>query len=146
MQFRKHFGTKCVVIIDCFEVFIEHLSNLVARAETWSSYKHPNTIKYLFGFTPQGTVSYIPNAWGGRASDKYFIITEICDFLGKKNPGDLILADRSFNIQTTLACKMAHVKIPAFTHGKSQLDPVELETIKTIAHVRIHVERVFTHF
>ena len=23
MQFRRHFGTKCAVIIDCFEVFIE---------------------------------------------------------------------------------------------------------------------------
>jgi len=37
MQFRKHFGKKCAVIIDCFEIFIERPSNLIARAETWSS-------------------------------------------------------------------------------------------------------------
>ncbi|XP_041843948.1 uncharacterized protein LOC121641751 [Melanotaenia boesemani] len=86
MQFRKHFGKKCVVIIDCFEVFIERPSNLKARAETWSSYKHHNTVKFLIGITPQGTVSYISNAWGGRAA---------------------------------LGCRMAHVKIPAFTRGKS---------------------------
>lgn len=33
---------------------------------------------------------------------------------------------------------MAQVKIPAF----SQLAPVDLETTRKIAHVRIHVERV----
>ena len=36
---------------------------------------------------------------------------------------------------------MAHVQIPAFTRGKSQLAPVDLETTRKIAHVRIHVER-----
>uniref|UniRef100_A0A9J8B0E7 THAP-type domain-containing protein n=1 Tax=Cyprinus carpio carpio TaxID=630221 RepID=A0A9J8B0E7_CYPCA len=54
MQFRKHFGKKCAVIIDCFEDFIERPSNLIARAETWSSYKHHNTVKFLIGITPQG--------------------------------------------------------------------------------------------
>ena len=34
MQFRRHFGTKCAVIIDSFEVFIERASNLKARAES----------------------------------------------------------------------------------------------------------------
>ena len=43
MQFRKHFGIRCAVIIDCFEVFIERPSNLRARAATWSSCKHHNT-------------------------------------------------------------------------------------------------------
>ena len=140
MQFRKHFGKKCAVIIDCFEVFIERPSNLIARAETWSSYKHHNTVKFLIGITPQGTVSYISNAWGGRVSDKY--LTENCGFLDNIVPGDLVLADRGFNIQATLGCIMAHVKIPAFTRGKSQLAPVDLETTRKIAHVRIHVERV----
>lgn len=140
MQFRKHFGKKCAVIIDCFEVFIERPSNLIARAETWSSYKHHNTIKFLIGITPQGTVSYISNAWGGRVSDKY--ITENCGFLDNIVPGDLVLADRGFNIHATLGCRMAHVQIPAFTRGKSQLAPVDLETTRKIAHVRIHVERV----
>lgn len=94
----------------------------------------------MIGITPQGTVSYISNAWGGRVSDKY--ITENCGFLDNILPGDLVLADRGFNIQATLGCRMAHVQIPAFTRGKSQLAPVDLETTRKIAHVRIHVERV----
>ena len=61
MQFGKYFGNTCAVIIDCFEVFIDRPSNLRARAETGSLYKHHNTVKFLIGITPQGTVSYITN-------------------------------------------------------------------------------------
>ena len=45
MDFRKHCPT-CTVIIDCFETFVERPSNLLARAQTYSSYKH-HTAKYL---------------------------------------------------------------------------------------------------
>ena len=36
----------------------------------------------------------------------------------------------------------ARLHIPAFTRGKSQLDALEVENTRTIANVRIHVERV----
>ena len=140
MQFRKYFGTKCAVIIDCFEVFIDRPTNLKARAETWSSYKHHNTVKFLIGITPQGTVSYISKGWGGRTSDKD--ITENSGFLNNIFPGDLVLADRGFDIKDSVGSLMAEVKIPSFTKGRSQLAPADLETTRQIAHVRIHVERV----
>ena len=73
--FREKFSSRAV-IIDCFEVFIDRPSCLLARAQTWSSYKHHNTAKFLIGITPQGTVSFILKGWGGRASDKF--ITEHC--------------------------------------------------------------------
>lgn len=41
-----------------------------------------------------------------------------------------------------LPLKKAKLIIPAFTKGKEQLDPVDVERTKEIAHVRIHVERV----
>ena len=56
MDFRLNF-LKCVVIIDCFELFLEQPTNLLARAQTYLSYKHHNTVKYLMGVMPQGTVS-----------------------------------------------------------------------------------------
>ena len=140
MQFRKHFGTRCAVILDCFEVFIERPSNLQARAQTWSSYKHHNTVKFLLGITPQGTVSFLSRAWGGRASDTY--ITENSGLLDNLLPGDLVLADRGFNIDDSVGCVCAQVKTPAFTKGKSQLSAVDVETTRRIANVRIHVERV----
>ena len=92
MDFRKHCPS-CAAIIDCFEVFLERPTNVLARAQTFSSYKHHNTIKYLIGITPQGTVCFISEGWGGRVSDKH--LTENCGLLDHLVPGDTILADKS---------------------------------------------------
>ena len=140
MQFRKYFGEKVAVIIDCFEIFIERPSNLMARAQTWSSYKHHNTVKFLMGITPQGAISFISKGWGGRVTDKH--TTEHCGFLNYILPGDVVLADRGFDIQDNVGSQCAEVKIPAFTRGKDQLSPLEIEMTRKIANCRIHVERV----
>ena len=63
--FMYSFGKKVTVVVDCFEVFVEKPTNLLARAQTFSIYKHHNTIKLLIGITPQGTVPYVSEAWGG---------------------------------------------------------------------------------
>ncbi len=138
--FRENFGKSVTVIIDCFEVFIDRPSNVLARAATWSTYKHHNTVKVLIGITPQGTISYVSEAWGGRVSDKY--LTEFCGFLHNLLPGDVVLADRGFNISDSVGMLQARLHIPAFTKGKSQLDALEVENTRTLANVRIHVERV----
>ena len=72
MSFRKFFK-RCCVIIDCTEIFIERPSDLLARAQVWSNYKHHSTVKFLIGITPQGTISYISNCVGGRMSDKEIV-------------------------------------------------------------------------
>ena len=138
--FQFSFGKKTTVIIDCFEVFIDRPSNLLARAQTFSSYKHHNTVKVLIGITPQGTISFVSKAWGGRTSDKF--LTENCGIMEKLLPGDLVMADRGFTIHESLVFKQAELTIPAFTRGKDQLDPVDVEKTRGIANVRIHVERV----
>ena len=138
--FQFSFGKKTTGIIDCFEVFIDRPSNLLARAQTFSSYKHHNTIKVLIGITPQGTISFVSKAWGGRTSDKF--LTENCGIMEKLLPGDLVMADRGFTIHEFLVCKQAELAIPAFTRGKDQLDPVDVEKTRGIANVRIHFERV----
>ena len=131
---------KTTVIIDRFEVFIDRPSNLLARAQNFSSYKHHNTVKVLIGITPQGTISFVSKAWGGRTSDKF--LTENCGIMEKLLPGDLVMADRGFTIHESLVFKQAELAIPAFTRGKDQLDPVDVEKTRGIANVRIHVERV----
>ena len=138
-EFRKNFS-KCVGIIDCTEIFIERPSDLKARAQTWSQYKHHNTLKLLIAISPQGTISYISKAWGGRASDKH--ITENCGFLDRLLPGDLLLADRGFTIQESVGVYCAEVRIPPFTSGKKQLTRYEVDFTRKLAHVRIHVERI----
>lgn len=139
-SFFTTFGNNVAVIIDCFEIGIEKPSSLKAKAQTWSSYKNKNTIKYLIAITPQGVISYISQGWGGRTSDKY--ITENSNFLNKLLPGDVVLADRGFTISESVEFDCATLKIPAFTKGVPQLHPYSIEETRKIASVRIHVERI----
>ena len=69
MEFRKCFK-QCVIIIDCFEVFMERPTNLKARAQTWSDYRHHNTVKFLIGISPRGAISYISKGWGRYTSNR----------------------------------------------------------------------------
>ena len=139
-DFVQVYGRKVAVIVDCFEVFIERPGDLLACASTWSNYKHHNTIKFLIGICPQGAISFISKAWGGRTSDKY--LTENCHILNRLLPGDIVLADRGFNINESVALKGAKLEIPAYTKGKTQLSSLEVEETQRLANVRIHVERV----
>ncbi|ELU18439.1 hypothetical protein CAPTEDRAFT_129777, partial [Capitella teleta] len=139
MCFRATFP-KCAVIIDCFEVQVEKASDQTANAQTYSQYKSRNTLKYLIGISPLGAVTFISKGWGGRTSDKY--ITENSGFLRHLVPGDVVMADRGFFIEESVAMQGAKLEIPAFTRGKSQLDKREVESTRKLASVRIHVERV----
>lgn len=71
-SFRKFFRI-CAVIIDCTEMFMERPSDLLARAQVWSNYKHHSTVKFLIGITPQGTISFVSKCFGGRISDKEIV-------------------------------------------------------------------------
>ena len=113
--FQESFGTKVTVIIDCFEVFVDRPSNLYARAQTYSSYKSHNTVKILIGITPQGSISFVSQAWGGRTLDKY--LTEHSKILDNLVPGDLVMADRGFTIHDSVVMQRAELAIPAFTKG-----------------------------
>lgn len=123
MCFRDNFNS-CTSIIDCFEIFIEKPKNFRARAQTYSQYKHHNTVKYLISITPKGVISFVSKGWDGRTSDKH--ITENCGYLEKLSPGDreIEAADRGFNVKDTVGLHCAQLKIPAFTKGKQQLHPL----------------------
>lgn len=111
-SFFNAFGNSVAVIIDCFEIAIEKPSNLKAKAQTWSSYKNKNTVKYLIAITPRGVVSFISEGWSGRVSDKH--ITENCTLLKNLLPGDVVLADRGFTISESVGFHFAILKTPAF--------------------------------
>ena len=130
----------CRVIIDCSEIFIEMPSSFEARSKTFSNYKKHNTVKFLIGITPCGTVSFLSKCWGGRVSDK--AITQDSHFLRMLEPGDIVLADRGFTVSEDIALHGGKLKIPAFSRGKEQLSQKDTEKSKELSRVRIHVERV----
>ena len=69
-------------------------------------------------------------------------MTQESGFLKKLLPGDIVLADCGFDITEVVAMAQASLHIPAFTKGKSQLSPLEVENTRKLANVHIHVERV----
>ncbi len=113
---------------------------MLTKAQSYSVYKHHQTVKYLIGITPHGTVCFISDGWGGRVSDKH--LTKNCNILSNLIPGDTILADRGFDIKESVGLYCATVTMPAFTNGKEQLSGIEVEQSRKIANVRIHVEHV----
>ena len=138
--FRRDFGQRVVVVMDCFELFTERPSSALNKVYTYSNYKHHQTIKYLIGIAPQGVVTFISDGWGGRTSDKH--LTEQSGVLNNLLPGDIVMVDRGFNIEESVRFYQAELAIPSFTRGKSQLHPLDVEKTRKIASVRIHVERV----
>lgn len=74
---------------------------------------------------------------GGRVSDKY--LTDHCGILNHLLPGDVVLADRGFDIFEFVGMMQARLHISSFTKGKTA---TEVEETHTIANVRIHVQHV----
>ncbi|KAL1485394.1 hypothetical protein MTO96_010116, partial [Rhipicephalus appendiculatus] len=138
--FFDSFGEKVAVVLDCFEIKLERPSSLKPRSETWSQYKSSNTAKYLIGICPQGVITFISDGWGGRTPDKH--ITEFSGILDHLSQGDVVLADRGFNIADSVGLYCARLHIPAFTKGKRQLSAVDVESTRKLANFRIHIERV----
>ena len=126
-------------IIDCSEIFIERPSSLSARAETYSNYKSHNTVKFLIAISPTGAIIFVSKCWGGRVSDKH--LTANSGFMDHLMYGDLVLADRGFDIADDLSLFGACLAIPPFTKGKDQLSQSEVERARALSRMRIHVER-----
>lgn len=140
VNFKIKYQNKTAVIIDCFEVFCEKPSSLDASSQLYSSYKSHHTTKILIGITPQGTISFVSEAYCGRASDKF--VTNQSKILDNLRTGDIVMADRGFLVEDEVRIRNASMAMPAFTKGKAQLDPLDVEETRSIANLRIHVERV----
>ena len=128
------------VVLDCFEIFSDRPKNLSCRAKTYSNYKHHNTFKVLLGISPAGAITFVSDAWGGRASDKH--ITMCSDLPNMLDQGDTILADRGFTISDEMAVFGVRVLTPAFMKGRAQMSSADVETSRLLSRARIHVERL----
>ena len=90
----------------------------------------------FLAITPDGSISFVSRAFGGRLSDKY--ITNNSGFLQLIRPEDLILADKGF---PTIKGMDNIVRPPRAKRNQKHFTEAQMEETKKIAKVRIHVER-----
>ena len=82
----------------------------MAREQTFSNYKHYNSVKYLIAiilYQRDGVAEYI--------SDKH--LTEHCSLLSYFLPGDVVLADHGFTVQDYVEIYCSEVRMPPFPPG-----------------------------
>ena len=84
--------SNCVVILDCFEIFMERPTSLMAQAQTWSNYKQHNYVQVLYWYQPTRKYCIRIASMGG--SSIWCLLTEHCGILENLMHEDLILADR----------------------------------------------------
>ena len=127
----------CTIVLDCTEVFIEKPSSLSAQWQTWSEYKHHNTVKILIGVTPNGMVNFVSRLWGGRASDRH--ITQFDNFLPLLQPDTTIMADKGFTIEDLLPPNVG-LNMPPRIGSNRQMTEEEVFKTVGIASPRIVCE------
>ncbi|CAN8017175.1 unnamed protein product [Ixodes persulcatus] len=62
--FRDPVFRNVIGVLDCTEIFIQKPSYMLARSQTYSRYKHHNTVKVLITVSPSGAITFISRAWG----------------------------------------------------------------------------------
>lgn len=138
LQFKRKYP-KCRVVIDCTEIRTETPSSLKLKSLLYSDYKSHMTYKSLIGISPAGIVTFVSDLYSGSTSDKQITIlsglVDICE------EGDGIMVDKGFLISDITTPKGIDLIIPPFKKKQRQFLPSEVEATKTIANLRIHVER-----
>ena len=137
--FIKTGNNKCRVMLDCAEVFVERPKLLDCHAAICSDYEHHSTVKSSFGISLSGFTTFLGSCYGGQASDKF--ITKNSGFYDLLERGDVVIADRGFQIQEDLLPNFCNLQVPPGARTKSQMTKKEVQKTKEIANLRIHVER-----
>jgi hypothetical protein len=129
--------------IDCTEITQDVPSDFNRQSASYSNYKSRHTMKVLTAVAPNGSCVFVSPLYPGSVSDAN--IVEHSRFLDQLIPGDLILADKGFNIHDKMPSGV-QLNIPPFLVNKTHFTSKEAELCYKIARNRIHVERVNERF
>ncbi len=88
-------------------------------------------------FLPSELIIFVSKLWSAKVSDKEITLKSVV--LALLEDGDILMADRSFDIQDILPPGVT-LNIPSFKGTRAQLTAKETEETCCIASVRIHKE------
>ena len=125
-------------VIDCTEVYIEKPSLPSSQRRTYSQYKSYNTFK-LVSLSPICHFNFVSKLFTGCISDKELVRQS--GFLDVLEEGDVIMADKGFNIQDLLAIHSVRLIAPPIM-TKSTVSARASTATRRVANARVHVERI----
>lgn len=126
------------IAMDATEVTQDIPSNMNKQSLTYSNYKSRHTVQAVTCVAPNGALVFTSDLYPGSTSDA--AIVEHCGILDQLQPGDLVLADKGFNIYDKLPTGVS-LNIPPFMSSKSHFTREEAKLCYKIGRSRIHVER-----
>ena len=96
----------------------------------------------MVGMSPNLTVNFVSDAYGGRASDKKITLSSH-QLLNAVPRNAMIMADKGFNVSEELKQKGIRLIIPDFKgRNRSQMSPAEAAYSESVSPARIHIERI----
>ncbi len=82
---------------------------------------------------------HLSDCYGGRTTDQY--ICQNSGFYNLLEYGDMVMADRGFQIKEDLLHFYCSLVVPPGARAKSQMTTTECSLTKEVADLRINVER-----
>ena len=129
------------VVLDCTEVSVERHSCLDCRVTCYSHYHGGESVKVMIGCSPAGTITFVSEAYGGKASDKkIFCDSGLMEKL--ESYVDAVMVDKGFMIEEECLRHAIELVRPPFLRGDKQLSAADAKRTRSIARARVHVERV----
>jgi hypothetical protein len=134
--------------IDCTEFIIQKPSSMVRQSQCYSHYNSAITLKSLIMVDPNGAIIFNSAVMTGSMSDKQIVVesgflstikTKIKD--RELLPGDIIIADKGFNVESLFKDIPISINIPTFRITGQQFSREDVQETRRIASEKIHVER-----
>lgn len=132
--------------LDATEIYVQTPISLLLQSQTYSQYKHNNTLKGLVAVDCNGSIIFISALFTGAISDNALLeksgfnkVVESKISEGFLLHGDTFLADKGFTATELL--KPVNISIPVFKINNVQFSPNEVHHTQKIARERVHVER-----
>lgn len=126
------------IAMDATEITQDVPSNMNNQSVSYSNYKSRHTVKAVTCVAPNGALVYSSDLYPGSTSDA--AIVDHCSVLDQLKAGDMILADKGFNIFDKLPSGVT-LNIPPFLSSKSHFTKEEAQLCYKIGRSRIHIER-----